>query len=149
RFKTELFIKRAGPSLILLEIGIPLGNVAQLYENFQEIGNNEGIEIGFCCILGHHTSMLCMPFLLTDERKGMDYLKILTFSRKLLSNAIKSGGILYGIGLWGSSYLPYIYNQEKLNIFKDIKHLLDEKNLCNPGKIIDDRTPEQMRPLKP
>ncbi|NVM53107.1 MAG: FAD-binding oxidoreductase [Candidatus Helarchaeota archaeon] len=149
RFKAELYIKRAGPSLILLEIGTPLINVPQIYKTFQEMGVREKTELGFCGILGHGSTMLCMPFILTDERKGMDYLKVLSFSRKLVSKAIRFGGYPYGIGLWGSSYLPYIYEQEKLKIISNIKHLFDRNNLCNPGKITEDRTPEQMRPPKP
>ena len=149
RFKTELFIKRAGPSLILLEIGVPLGNVKQVYENLQEIGAIEKVEIGFCGILGHAGTMLCMPFILTDERKGMEYLKVLSFSRKLISRAIKLEGVPYGIGLWNGGYLPYIHDKEKLKIFSDIKSRIDENNLSNPGKIVEDRTPEQMRPPKP
>jgi len=149
RFKAELFIKRAGPSLILLELGIPLRLVPQLYDKFQSMGKSEQIELGFCGILGHGKSMLCMPFILTDEQKPMDYLKILSFSRKLISATIKLGGAPYGIGLWGTSYLPFIHNQDKLKIFSAIKQILDEKNLCNPGKLVEDRTPEQMRPPKP
>ncbi len=149
RFKAELFIKRAGPSLILLEVGISLSKINHLYKNFKEISETQQIDLGFCGILGHNATMLCMPFMLTDERNGMDYLKILTFSRRLLSNAIKHGGTLYGVGLWGSSYLPYLHSQEKLRIFREIKTLRDPENLCNPGKIIDDRTPERMKPPKP
>ena len=149
RFKAELFIKRAGPSLILLELGIPLRLVPQLYKNFHLLGKSERIELGFCGILGHGNTMLCMPFILTDEQKPMDYFKILLFSRKLTSAAIKLGGAPYGIGLWGSSYLPFVHTQDKLKIFSAIKQVFDEKNLCNPGKITEDRTPEQMRPPKP
>lgn len=149
RFKAELFIKRAGPSLILLELGVPLRLVAQLYEGFQSMGNSEQIELGFCGILGHGNTILCMPFILTDEQKPMDYLKILSFSRKLISAAIKLGGVPYGIGLWGTSYLPFIHSQDKLKIFSTIKQILDKRNLCNPGKLVEDRTPEQMRPPKP
>ncbi len=149
RFKAELFVKRAGPSLILLEIGIPLSMAPQLYTDFQTMAHSERIEIGFCGILGHNATLLCMPFMLTDERNGLDYLKVLSFSRKLLSKALKRGGLLYGIGLWGSSYLPFIYDQEKLKLFKEIKQVFDKQNLCNPGKIVEDRTPEQLRPQKP
>jgi len=148
RFKAELFIKRAGPSLILIELGIPLQIVPQLYENFQLMGKSEQIELGFCGILGYGNTMLCMPFILTDEQKSMEYLKILSFSRKLISAAIKLGGAPYGIGLWGTSYLPFIHTQDKLKIFSAIKQIFDGKNLCNPGKLVEDRTPEQMRPSK-
>ncbi|MHA1131145.1 MAG: FAD-linked oxidase C-terminal domain-containing protein, partial [Candidatus Helarchaeota archaeon] len=92
-------------------------------------------------------SLLCMPFILADERNGMDYLKLLLFSRKFLSKAIKLGSQLYGIGLWGGSYLSAIYKKEKLTIFRDFKKVLDEFNLCNPGKITEDRTPERIRPV--
>lgn len=149
RFKAELFIKRAGPSLILLELGVPLRLVPQLYNNFQQLGKSEGIELGFCGILGHGNTMLCMPFILTDEQRPMEYFKVLLFSRKLTSAAIKLGGAPYGIGLWGSSYLPFIHSQDKLKLFSAIKQVFDERNLCNPGKITEDRTPEQMRPPKP
>jgi glycolate oxidase len=121
----------------------------QLYTDFQTMAHSERIEIGFCGILGHNATLLCMPFMLTDERNGLDYLKVLSFSRKLLSKALKRGGLLYGIGLWGSSYLPFIYDQEKLKLFKEIKQVFDKQNLCNPGKIVEDRTPEQLRPQKP
>jgi len=149
RFSAELFIKRAGPSLILIEIGAPLKIVPQIYKTFQELGTEEKVKIGFCGILGHGATMLCMPFILTDERKGMDYLKVLSFSRKLISNAIKIGGVPYGIGLWGSPYLSFIYDQEHLKVLSAIKKSFDPKNLCNPGKITEDRTPEQMRPPNP
>jgi FAD/FMN-containing dehydrogenase len=149
RFKAELFIKRAGPSLILLELGVPLRLVPQLYKNLRLLGKSEGIELGFCGILGHGNTMLCMPFILTDEQRPMDYFKVLLFSRKLTSVAIKLGGAPYGIGLWGSSYLPFVHSQDTLKIFSAIKQDFDEKNLCNPGKITEDRTPEQFRPPKP
>ncbi len=149
RFNAELYIKRAGPSLILLEVGAPLKSVPQIYKTFQEMGDDEKIDIGFCGLLGHGASMLCMPFILTDERRGMDYLKVLSFSRKLISRAIKFGGVPYGIGLWGTAYLSFIYDQENLKLFSEIKAVLDPNSLCNPGKITEDRTPEQMRPPKP
>lgn len=149
RFKSELFIKRAGPSLILVEIGISLNNIPELYKIFKEMEEKEQIELGICGILGHGASMLCMPFILTDERDGLNYLKSLSFSRQLISKAIKYEGGIYGIGLWGSSYLPFIHDQEKLKIFEKIKFIFDEYNLSNPGKIVNDRTPERMRPPKP
>jgi hypothetical protein len=93
--------------------------------------------------------MLCMPFILTDERDGIEYLKALSFSRKLISNAIGFGGAIYGIGLWGTSYLQFLYDTEKLKLFNDIKKVLDSRNLCNPGKITNDRTPERMKPPTP
>ncbi|MHA1359296.1 MAG: FAD-binding oxidoreductase [Candidatus Helarchaeota archaeon] len=147
RFNAELSVKRAGPSLILLEIGVLLKDLSQIYKLVQNEGTQLHRGIGFFSILGHGASLLCMPFILADERNGMDYLKLLLFSRKFLSKAIKLGSQLYGIGLWGGSYLSAIYKKEKLTIFRDFKKVLDEFNLCNPGKITEDRTPERIRPV--
>jgi glycolate oxidase len=145
RFKSELIIKRAGPSLILLEIGATIKDTTQIYKTLQELAVKENLNIGFFGILGHGASILCMPFILTDERDGLDYLKQLLLSRTLLSHAIKMGGEPYGIGLWNTSFLTSLHTNEKMEIFRKIKLVLDEHNLSNPGKIVDDRTPKRMR----
>lgn len=145
RFKAELFVKRAGPSLILVEIGAALTDVPQIYRTLRETGDALKIEQGFCAILGQGLSMLCMPFVLTDERRGMDYLKILAMSRRLISKALERGGVPYGIGLWNTAYLNSIYDEQTVTYLSRVKSIFDPNNLCNPGKMVEDRTPEQMR----
>ncbi|MHA1378596.1 MAG: FAD-binding oxidoreductase [Candidatus Helarchaeota archaeon] len=144
RYNAELFVKKAGPSLILLEIGFSLIDVPQFVSNCKELVEEKGFNIGFIGVLGHGNTMLCMPFLLADERKGVEYIKLLSISRKIVSSGLELGGTLYGVGLHNTPYLKYIYSSETLRLFKKLKDTVDPNNILNPGKIIENRVPDQL-----
>ncbi len=149
RYNAELFIKRAGPSMILLEIGLSLADITEFVSQYYELCEEKDIEVGLIGILGHGNTMLCMPFLLTDERKGMDYLKLLSLSREIISIGVGVGGTVYGVGLHNTPYLNYIYSTETLNLFTELKKFLDPDNILNPGKIIERKVPDQLSPKPP
>ena len=90
-----------------------------------------------------------MPFLLADERKGIDYLNLLSLSREILSIGLGVGGNIYGVGLHNSPYLKYIYSAETLEYFKELKEMLDPNNILNPGKLIESKVPDQLTPPPP
>ncbi|MFX0132931.1 MAG: FAD-binding oxidoreductase [Candidatus Hodarchaeota archaeon] len=149
RYNAELFIKRAGPSMILLEIGLSLANITEFVSQYNDLCEEKNVEVGFVGILGHGSTMLCMPFLLADERKGMDYLKLLSFSREIISLGLGVGGTIYGVGIHNAPYLKYIHSNETLNLFKDLKKILDPNNILNLGKIIESKVPDQLVPAPP
>ncbi|MHA1298459.1 MAG: FAD-binding oxidoreductase [Candidatus Helarchaeota archaeon] len=144
RYNAELFIKRGGPSLILLEIGFALKDIPQFISKYRDLAEENDIEIGFVGILGHGNSMLCMPYILADERKGVEYIKFLSFSREIVRIGLELGGMLYGVGLHNAPYLKYIYSAETLELFKKLKHKLDPNNILNPGKMVESRVPDQL-----
>ncbi|NVM00722.1 MAG: FAD-binding oxidoreductase [Candidatus Helarchaeota archaeon] len=149
RYNAELFIKRAGPSMILLEIGLSLTDIPDFVSQYNELCDEKDIEVGLFGILGHGNTMLCMPFLLADERKGMDYLKLLSLSREIINLGLGVGGTVYGVGLHNTPYLKHVYSSEALNFFKEIKNMLDPNNILNPGKITESRVPDQLSPPPP
>ncbi|MFX1487445.1 MAG: FAD-binding oxidoreductase, partial [Promethearchaeota archaeon] len=76
RYNAELFVKRAGPTLIFLELNLPVNGLSGAITKFNKLAE-DGLKSGLFGILGYGGSMLVMPVLLTDERLGSEFLKLL------------------------------------------------------------------------
>ena len=58
--------------------------------------------------------------------------------RKLFAAVVEMGGTIsgeHGIGLVQKSYMDIAFNQQQLQLMKDIKQVFDPKGILNPGKI--------------
>jgi glycolate oxidase len=137
--KTELFIKRAGPTLVVAEANVPIFKLKQALKNLKDAGDKLGLNICLYGILGYGGSTLTMPIVLTDERKEDEYFNTLLASLKMTSVIISTGGTVYGVGLHNSIFMERINGVKRLEIMKRLKKSLDPNKIMNPGKLTECR----------
>jgi FAD/FMN-containing dehydrogenase len=140
RYKAELFIKRAGPTIILGETNIPIIKLKEAVDYLKEVNKKLGLNTCFYGIMGYGGSMLTMPIVLTDERLEEDYFNTLLASLKMTSAVISKGGVVYTVGLHNCIFMEFIHNAKKLEIMKSLKKNFDPNGILNPGKLTECRT---------
>ncbi|MDO8674364.1 MAG: FAD-binding oxidoreductase [Dehalococcoidia bacterium] len=132
---SEVRIKRAGPTLLGVEVLLPLSRLAQFIAAVQNLGRGYGVSF---CTYGSIVSVdYVQPnvFFPTDERRGFPYLLSLSLTKKLHDVAHRLGGRPYGVGLWNTPYLGQAYPARELEELRRRKRLLDPSGIMNPGKL--------------
>lgn len=79
------------------------------------------------------------PVLLYDSDDPAELEKVTKASQEMVEVSIEAGGTLtgeHGIGLEKRDFMPYIFNDDDLEIMRRIRYLFDPKGLCNPQKVL-------------
>lgn len=139
KFKDELFVKRAGPTIILAEANVPIIKLKEAVDRIREVNKKLDLKACFYGIMGYGGSMLTMPIILTDERVGEDYFNTLLSTLKMMSVMISAGGVIYSVGLHNCIFMELIHNEKKLEIMKSLKKKFDSHGILNPGKLTECR----------
>ena len=132
---SEVRLKRAGPSLLGVEVLLPLARLAEFVTAAQRIGQRYAAPI-YC--YGSVISGDCAQpnaFFPTDERRRLPYLLSLSITKKLHDAARRLGGRPYGVGLWNTPYLGHAYSAIEVRELRRRKRLLDPAGIMNPGKL--------------
>jgi len=139
KYKTELFIKRAGPTIILVEANVPIIKLKEAVNRLKEVNEKLGLKTCFYGIMGYGGSMLTMPIVLTDERMEENYFNTLLSTLKMMSVIISTGGVTYTVGLHNCIFMGLIHDEKKLEIMKSLKKKFDPYGILNPGKLTECR----------
>jgi glycolate oxidase len=132
---SEVRIKRAGPTLLGVEVLLPLRNLVEFMAKVRNIGKRANLPI---CVYGSIVSpehCQLNAFYPSDERKGFTYLLSMSLTGKLHRAAISSGGRPYGVGVWNTPYIKNIYGPKELSERRKLKTLIDPNDIMNPGKV--------------
>ena len=79
------------------------------------------------------------PMLPYDASDPEDVVRVLKAAEEMVRASIEAGGSLsgeHGVGLEKRDLMPYLFSDDDLNVMRDIRHLFDPKQLCNPEKIL-------------
>jgi FAD/FMN-containing dehydrogenase/NAD-dependent dihydropyrimidine dehydrogenase PreA subunit len=126
-------IKRLGPTILASEVIIPITSAAAFIAKAKKLGVHFGVEIAIDCYIIDSQKALIMCNYLCDSRKMKYYINV-PFVAILTRAAVGSGAEPYGLGLWNSGFINYMYNKEKRREFMDYKARVDPNNVLNPGK---------------
>jgi glycolate oxidase len=137
RYKSELFIKRLGPTMILAEVSIPISKLAESVVYLKDLTRKLDLNVAFYGIMGDRGSMLTLPLVLTDERLEENFLDVLIKTLKVIRAIISIGGKPYTVGLYGSLFLKHIHEKRKFELMKNLKKELDPNGIMNPGKVTE------------
>ena len=90
-------------------------------------------------IYGHagNGNLHTRPIIDIDSKNQLELLT--NMADKIFRKVVNLGGSISGEhsdGLSRLSYIEYVYGKEMINIFKNIKNILDPLNILNPGKKI-------------
>jgi FAD/FMN-containing dehydrogenase len=139
KYKAELFIKRAGPTIILVEANVPIVKLREAISRLKDVSKRLGLHICLYGLMGYGGSMLTMPIVLTDERRGEEYFNTMLAALKMTSVAISIGATVYSVGLHNSIFMELIHDVKRLEIMKLLKRMFDPLGIMNPGKLTECR----------
>ncbi len=138
RFKVGLSFKKLGPSMMVLEVRIPVPELLPLAGELAETLRNErwGLEL----LQGDHGTVSTVVYMLADEREKVDFLKKFSYIITAARMAFKHGGFLFGVGLHNTSHMNRLHG-EAFHFMREIKLKADPKGLMNPSKTVEVRMP--------
>lgn len=130
-------IKAAHPDMAVLpgDIGIPVSQIPAYMKEAEKISKRYGIEIVSFGHIGDgniHTWVTYRP----KDQKSIKQARAMNF--ELVDLALRLGGTCtaeHGVGIGKKAYLKKEH-ADSIAIMQHIKHLLDPKNILNPGKVI-------------
>ncbi|MFH2046417.1 MAG: FAD-binding oxidoreductase [Pseudomonadota bacterium] len=139
RYKTALSIKSLGPTLLTQEIRLPVRFLGQALSEWKTV--LKGKRFAFKGVCSDNGAISVFPVVLTDEREKYEFMKTLSYTREIAEIGKKYHGSVYGIGLFNSNQMADIHGKS-LDVMKEIKRILDQKNILNPGKTVESRIPD-------
>jgi FAD/FMN-containing dehydrogenase len=81
------------------------------------------------------------PNISYDGRDPEESARVLKAGYEILKVCVEAGGSIsgeHGIGLEKSEFLPLVFNEQDIQIMKDVRHAVDPLELSNPEKIFPD-----------
>jgi len=138
RFKVGLSFKTLGPSLMALEIRIPVPELLPLLEELKDVLRAE--EWGVETLQGDHGTVSAVIYMLADEREKVLFLKKFSYIITAARLAFKHGGFLFGVGLHNTSHMNRLHG-EAFGLMRLMKAKADPKEIMNPSKTVQVRMP--------
>ncbi len=130
-----LRLKRGGPSQLGGEVWLPVDNLNRYLNDVSKM--DKKYKLGLVSY-GHSATpdhIVVMTAFFADERKTIDYVIKLSMVKKIQDIGHRYGGKPYGIGLWNTPYIGYIFESSQLAELRARKKKLDLKGIMNPGKV--------------
>jgi len=123
------------PDKINEDIVVPVDQIPIALADLRRLSEESGISI---VCFGHAGDGNIHVNIMTDRKAEEEYARAETLVKRIFEIAVAAGGSIsgeHGIGLAKSPYLHMEINNRELQLMKDIKHLIDPRNIMNPGKI--------------
>ena len=131
----HLRAKRSGPSLLAAEQWLPLERLSGYIMAVARLGARHRLLIGSYGLAVTPKLATVMTIYPADERRTVEYLAAIGFTKRLYDLGARYGGRPYGVGLWNSAYLPRLFSKGRLTELRRRKARLDPRGIMNPGKL--------------
>lgn len=131
----HLRVKRVGPSLIAVELLLPVENLAGYISAAQKLGQRARRLMGTYGLVVSPSRALVTTVYAADERRTLSYLVALGLTKRLYDLGARYGGRPYGVGLWNTPYLSRLFTPRQLAELRARKAHLDPRGVMNPGKL--------------
>jgi FAD/FMN-containing dehydrogenase/ferredoxin len=125
--------KRLGPTILACEVIIPIKNAAGFIAKAKEVGQRFGITIDTYSYIIDSTRAMVSAEFLCDSRK-LKYMINLPMIMILTRVAVSCGARPYGLGIWFTPFINYMFDAGKLQSLRTFKKKTDPNGIMNPGK---------------
>ncbi len=129
---------KLAPNVMTEDVVVPRDKIVPLVKGIQYICDKYSLKT---CIMGHIGDGNIHPNIALDLRNSIEKDNFLKAKKELFELAVSLGGTLsgeHGIGCEKSEFINLALNQNSIKIMKQIKKLLDPKNILNPKKIFSE-----------
>lgn len=126
---------KLAPNVVTEDVVVPRENIVALVKGIHQICEKYELKT---CIMGHIGDGNIHPNIALDLRNDTERNNFLNAKKELFELALSLNGTLsgeHGIGCEKSYFMEKALNPASLKMMKDIKKLLDPKNILNPDKI--------------
>jgi Fe-S oxidoreductase/FAD/FMN-containing dehydrogenase len=139
RFKI-MRIKRLGPSLIPVEIVVPLSRFAKIMNEITRKIAQPIVKEGIFVKEGRkgEPEVVILGFIPGDQRK-FNYNLVFSLSLSVIKIAEKYGGRAYSTGLYFAGKASEVLGGKKLQNLQSFKEQIDPDGIMNPGKVLEKR----------
>lgn len=123
------------PDKINEDIVVPRDQITFALTRLHQLSEESGIAI---VCFGHAGDGNIHVNILSDKKNVEEYARAQTLVKQIFEITLAAGGALsgeHGIGLAKAAYLNMQVKGRELQLMKDIKKIIDPKNIMNPGKI--------------
>ncbi|MFB3884196.1 MAG: glutamate synthase-related protein [Thermodesulfobacteriota bacterium] len=127
-------IKYLGPSLLAIEVILPIDQVASYFEAMREWGMRLGITFYPSSHLINSEQVLFLAMIASDHRRAIFYADLLLVPMLVRLAVQFYHGKPYGLGIWNTPFLQDLYPEEELKELRRYKKEVDPKGILNPGK---------------
>lgn len=122
------------PNIITEDIVVPRAKIVDFVKKIQELSKKYNI---IASVMGHAGDGNIHPNFALDLEDEIEKNNFKKLKDELFFYAISIGATLsgeHGIGTQKQKYLPFALDKNALELMKQIKNLLDSKNILNTGK---------------
>ncbi len=141
----HLRVKRGGPSLLAAEMWLPIESLASYLVGVKALGRRYRTLIGTYGIVVSPHRAVVMSVYFQDARQTLAYTLALGLTAQLHRLGARCGGYPYGVGLWNTPYIHWIFSRQQLQELRARKRALDPAGLLNPDKLY--RAPYPLWPI--
>lgn len=130
-------LARVRPTTILEDVTVPRDRLAEMVGFIAEVAERHRLKVG---TFGHMGDGNLHPTFLTDERDVDEMHRVHAALEEIVDRTLAVGGTItgeHGVGLAKKPWLRRQLGESSHQLMRDIKHVLDPRNLLNPGKIFD------------
>jgi glycolate oxidase len=129
-------LARRAPNKLGEDISVPRTAIPEAVAAIKEISRQRDIPIA---IFGHAGDGNLHPNILFDKRDPIQVKKMKQAAADIFATSIRLGGTLSGEHGVGNLKLPFLEQDIgplAIEVMGSIKHVLDPKNILNPGKVV-------------
>lgn len=130
-------LARRRPTTILEDVTVPRSELAQMVSFIAETAERFGLLVG---TFGHMGDGNLHPTFLTDERDEVEMKRVHQALDAIVEKTLALGGTItgeHGVGLAKKLWLQRQLGDASLELMRQLKRVIDPKDLLNPGKIFD------------
>ncbi len=127
---------RIAKNIYLQDTVVPRTRLSQVLERIYAIAAKHELKL---VNVFHAGDGNLHPILLYDADDPVQLQSVQQAAQEMVEVSIEAGGTLtgeHGIGLEKRDFMPYIFNDDDLEIMKRIRKLFDPHRLCNPHKLL-------------
>ena len=134
------------PVSVIEDTAVAVEDLPKYMEDFAKILQKHNLE----CVYHAHIASGELHLRPILDLKNKEHVELFhTIAQEIAEVVKKYRGSLsgeHGDGRLRGEFIPFMYGQEVYNLMKEIKHIFDEDNILNRGKIID--TPPMNKSLR-
>ncbi len=136
RFKI-MIVKRLGPSLVPVEIVVPLAGLAAVVDEITRRVAQPVIKEGVLIRASRNgqPEVVILGFIPADQRK-LNYNLVFGLALTIFKIAERHGGRAYSTGLYFTQKAAAVLGVARLQQLRDFKKEADPKDILNPGKVV-------------
>jgi glycolate oxidase subunit GlcD len=131
---------RLAPDLLVQDATVPRTRLPEVLASIMEIAGRYELSVANVFHAGDGN---LHPNIVFDRRDEEETRRVEQASREIMKACVDVGGTItgeHGVGADKRKYMPLVFSPAELEVLRAVKSVFDPLGLCNPGKVIPERS---------